>query len=65
MEEFAHVIGTGVTEHSEGRVGWRASALIQHWAAVTRGHCHPPLKEIPKCFVRSSTSAALGFGGSF
>lgn len=40
-------------------------SLTLHWAAVTRGHCHPPLKEVPKCFVRSSTSAALGFGGSF
>lgn len=27
MEEFAQVIGTGVAGHSEGRVGWRASAL--------------------------------------
>lgn len=40
-------------------------SLTLHWAAVTRGHCHPPLKEVPKCFVRSSTSAALGFGGIF
>lgn len=65
MEEFAQVIGTGVTEHCEGHVGWIASALIQGWAAITRGHCHPPLKKTPKCFVSSSTSAGLGFGGSF
>lgn len=46
--------------------GWDGDIcpLIQPGAAGT-GHCHPPLKEIPKCFVRSSTSAVLVFWGKF